>query len=192
MPNRRADVLASNASAPRNRSGGGRCNNAGIYNVAPAPIENEGFCWERVVACQSFGNVKYSLYEQCPERTHFTKWAASALLATLPIADKAGLTTPLLKAVVDTITRVGVAHTDQLEGILKLKHVSYCQLQHKAHPIIEDREPPANNPDYVPSTHFEKYESREFTNRTFVQAPESEVRPTEAQCFAHPKLLCTL
>ena len=126
MPNRRADVLASNASAPRNRSGGGRCNNAGIYNVAPAPIENEGFCWERVVACQSFGNVKYSLYEQCPERTHFTKWAATALLATLPIADKAGLTTPLLKAVVDTITRVGVAHTDQLEGILKLKHVSYC------------------------------------------------------------------
>ena len=175
-----SDVQRANASGPRNFPKRGRHQNSGNYVVSPDPVSNDGFCWERVLACQCVAYEKYGLEEECPERTHFVKWVSAALKAANTATNAPR--SDLLSAVCDAIAQTCEEDDPDaaLQEVLKITTVSYGQLVLKRHPPLDSREPPANSPDYVPDV-YEMYKVKETVNNkeqelNYVQAPRSEVR----------------
>ncbi len=176
----RTDSQRFNAQLPRRAQ---NMQNNG-YRTAPEPLDNAGFTWDRALACQSVAGEKYSLAEQCMERTHFTKLIARALTSANA---NAGPKTPMLTALCESIEAVAIDSDPEaaLEEVLDIKHLTYGQLEHKRNPVVHSREPPANTLSYVPADKFETYHVRDemlvngkskVVITTYVQAPRSEVR----------------
>ena len=120
--------------------------------------------------------------EQCPERTHFTKYAAEAL--TKANNESAAPSPPLLVAICDAIAAAGLAQepVEVLEDVLELRGIQYAQLVLKRNP--PSTRPNADNPAYVPEETFVSYSFTESIStptgekqetKQYVQAPRSEV-----------------
>jgi hypothetical protein len=168
-----------NASQPRQRAKGGKCQNSGSYAVSSKPVENAGFTWERVAACQSVSGTQYTLHEECPEREYFTPLLKKAV--TLASNLDGAPRSDLLDAVVVALNR-SQDYEDEFEAF-NIKSIEFGQLEYVQHPIVSHREPPKDDPAYVPAEFFETYAVNQATGSStkakevlYVQAPVCEVR----------------
>lgn len=145
------------------------------------PVNFDGFTWERADCFQCVAGVKYTVPEQCDERTYFTKHGANAICA----ANTDGQTPkPLILQKAAEVIGPTRADQEKLEDILCLRSVEYGQLNKKYQaPDLSKREPPANTTAYVPADLFETFDveieerDRGATKKAikkYVQAPECE------------------
>lgn len=159
-----------------------------IHVVAAEPVANAGFCWERVVANQCKGGVKYHVAQSCSERDYFTQLTADVLQA-MGKQDVPAAHSLLPSAISALQVYDALEHDDDnavYEDVLELVLVEYKQLELDHRPNLQLRAAPANSLDYVPAEHYEMYkvEVHKVSKRTkelktklydYVQAPRSEV-----------------
>ena len=170
----------------------GQQDNRGNYSVAPEPVSDLSFCWDRVNACQNIAWEKYTCPEVCSERKYFTKVASDVLLEIQSSAAQLPPFPEMLQILISAISLHSFGTTvteDELHSVLNLKHIRYSQLEPRQNPPISSREPPRDSIDYVPDSVFESYEVKEEKQikdkktggyktvteiKTFVQAPRTE------------------
>ena len=174
------DVQAQRARNPRPGQGprGQYAPRNNTFDVTPEPVDFAGFSFKRVAAFQCVSTELYTLPESCHERNYFTKKAACALLA---FNDDSHAPKPLLLGKFCEVVGPKRDAEEDLLAILHLRNIKYGQLQKciNFQPDLNVRDPPANDPTYVPEELYESFdanvrERQKEVTKKFVQAPISE------------------
>lgn len=162
---------AQNTRGTRRDAGGTHANNGqgGQHNVHADPAAGAGFTWERATKNQCVKGQTYPVAPGSEEARWFIENGSTALQAAAALTPPAPMS-PLLVAVASAL-----AMAQDPADVLTIRHIEHAQLKFVPNPSISAREPPGNDPSYVP-TEWENYQVEGADGKTLymAQAPVCE------------------
>lgn len=147
------------------------------FNVAPEPVASAGFTFERAAAFQCVAGVQYAV-DPSGNVAHFVVENAKEFVLAVTNTDHLPKT-PILQKLAEILDKHDT--TTDLLKVMSVRSIQYGQLVKKRQDDIDwrQRDPPANEVDYLPELEFETFKVTETKNgktltKTYVQAPASE------------------